>query len=166
MWFPYSFQHLLQYSCNHKLSAPSSPPVKSDFSQTLQNKWQIFLWARFQYLHFKTCSGCADVTEGNPVTVCTRHIFPKLISQCLNTFSCQVLMWGDYGDALEPTEVIYKLCHHISGLGVLKLYVPHPLESSTWPPVILSILNLCCYMGDLMWPVEVNWKALSMHSIF
>lgn len=46
----------------------------------------------------------------------------------------------------------------VAWLGVLKLYVPHPLESSTWPPVILSILNLCCHMGDLMWPVEVNWK--------
>lgn len=45
-------------------------------------------------------------------------------------------MWGDYGDALELAEVIYKLCHHIGGLGVLKLHVPRPLESLTWPPVI------------------------------
>lgn len=76
------------------------------------------------------------------------------------TLACQVLTWGDYGDALEPTEVIYKLCHHISGLGVLKLYVPYPLESSTWPPLILSIPPLRCYTGALMWTL-----AQSQHSL-
>lgn len=86
------------------------------------------------------------------------HLSPSLFHRALNTFSCQALMWGDYSDALELAEVIYKLCHHISGLGVLKLYAPRPLESSTWPPVIPSVLNLRCYMGDLMWPVEVNWR--------
>lgn len=65
-------------------------------------------------------------------------------------------MWTYHGDAFELTEVIYELCHHISGLGALKLCVPHPLESSTWPPVIRSVLNLCCYKGDIMWSVQVN----------
>lgn len=41
-----------------------------------------------------------------------------------------------YSDALELTEAIYELCHHISDPGVLKLHVPHPLESLIWPPVI------------------------------
>lgn len=94
------------------------------------------------------------------------HLSPSLFHRALNTFSCQALMWGDYSDALELAEVIYKLCHHISGLGVLKLYAPRPLESSTWPPVIPSVLNLCCYMGALMWPVEVNWKASACISFF
>lgn len=65
-------------------------------------------------------------------------------------------MREDYGDALELTEVIYKLCHHISGPGVLKLHVPHPLERSTWPPVIRSSLLQRCCMSDLMRLVGVN----------
>lgn len=56
----------------------------------------------------------------------------------LNARSGQVLTREAYGDALELTEVIYKLCHHIGGLGVLKLHGPHPLESLIWPPVIPS----------------------------
>lgn len=48
----------------------------------------------------------------------------------------RVLMREAYSDALELTEAIYELCHHISDPGVLKLHVPHPLESLIWPPVI------------------------------
>lgn len=47
-----------------------------------------------------------------------------------------ILMREAYSDALELTEAIYELCHHISDPGVLKLHVPHPLESLIWPPVI------------------------------
>lgn len=51
----------------------------------------------------------------------------------------RVLMREAYSDALELTEAIYELCHHISDPGVLKLHVPHPLESLIWPPVIPPI---------------------------
>lgn len=92
------------------------------------------------------------------------HLF-KPISQCLNTRSCQFLMWEAYGDALELTEVIYKLCHHISGLGVLKLHVPHPLESLTWPPVIPLYPSSVLLRGR---PHVASWGKLknSQHVLF
>lgn len=68
-----------------------------------------------------------------------------------------------YSDALELTEAIYELCHHISDPGVLKLHVPHPLESLIWPPVIppsplqaSTVSRLRRYAGALMWPLVVN----------
>lgn len=69
-----------------------------------------------------------------------------------------------YSDALELTEAIYELCHHISDPGVLKLHVPHPLESLIWPPVIphpprfnpTRFRGQQRYAGALMWPLVVN----------
>lgn len=71
-----------------------------------------------------------------------------------------------YSDDLELTEAIYELCHHISDPGVLKLHVPHPLESLIWPPVIPHpprfnpprLCGLLRYAGALMWPLVVNWR--------
>lgn len=103
----------------HKLNSPST-------SECARSRWSL----KCTGLRAKTdrCTSDANTLLWPCILAVRAALRRSLLSR--------VLMREAYSDALELTEAIYELCHHISDPGVLKLHVPHPLESLIWPPVI------------------------------